>query len=383
MPARAAGRSNSGPEQVCILRGCKTWRDRNVQHWPIAEGADSAFAQKTANLRDYQDRRHRSQGVEVRRWDQKNWRRRPIFGGSSYYSETDEMIARRGLATAAGLGDRPLAGDARVSRNRDKSIPGQFVGRLIEMLEAPAYRVLSLSAHRIISRVEIELGHHGGNDNGRLPVTFENFENYGIDRHSIAPAIREAEALGFLEITERGRAGNAEWRKPNYFRLTYKPAKGLPGYGTNEWRRFQTVEDAQAVAFAARHTPAKAKSQCGFLPKAGGKTPTEKALSIPGKPPLQAKVEKPPLLSISRVGVMAEPDREARPSGSAVASDPAPLERTEVVQNRIAKRLPDGWGTLGELPTDELARITELERAGELTDAALGLAVAAARMGKA
>jgi hypothetical protein len=26
---------------------------------------------------------------------------------------------------------------------------------------------------------------------GRLPVTFENFENYGIDRGSIAPAIRE------------------------------------------------------------------------------------------------------------------------------------------------------------------------------------------------
>ena len=61
---------------------------------------------------------------------------------------------------------------------------------------------------------------------GRLPVTYEDFERYGIDRHSIAPAIREAVALGFLEVTERGRAGNAEWRRPNYFRLTYKPAKG-------------------------------------------------------------------------------------------------------------------------------------------------------------
>jgi hypothetical protein len=63
---------------------------------------------------------------------------------------------------------------------------------------------------------------------GRLPVTFENFENYGIDRGSIAPAIREAVALGFLEITEQGRAGNAEWRKPDYFRLTFLPARVCP-----------------------------------------------------------------------------------------------------------------------------------------------------------
>jgi hypothetical protein len=42
-------------------------------------------------------------------------------------------------------------------RNR---INGQWSPRLIEMLESPAYRVLSLSAHRVISRIEIELGSH-------------------------------------------------------------------------------------------------------------------------------------------------------------------------------------------------------------------------------
>jgi hypothetical protein len=242
---------------------------------------------------------------------------------------------------------------------------------------------LSLSARRILDRIEIELAHHGGKDNGRLPVTFENFENYGVDRHSIAPAIREIVALGFAEITQQGRAGNAEWRKPNLFRLTYKPAKGHIGHGTNEWRRFQAVEDAQAAASAARHTPTNAKSQCGFLPKVGGKTPTENPISIPGKPPLQAKVGKPPLLSISRVGVMAEPDREARPSGSAVASDPAPLEDTAVIQNRIADRIgSEGWLVLGNLSNDELARLTELERAGALTDRTLALVVAAARLGQ-
>src|SRR4029077_486059 len=80
-------------------------------------------------------------------------------------------------------------------RNR---INEQFSARLIEMLEAPAYRALSRSAHLVIARIEVELGHHGGNDNGRLPVTTENFVAYGIHRASVAPAIREAVALGFI-----------------------------------------------------------------------------------------------------------------------------------------------------------------------------------------
>jgi hypothetical protein len=48
-----------------------------------------------------------------------------------------------------------------------------WAARPIEMLESPAYRALSLSAHRALSRIEIELAHHGGKDNGKLPVTFD------------------------------------------------------------------------------------------------------------------------------------------------------------------------------------------------------------------
>jgi hypothetical protein len=58
-----------------------------------------------------------------------------------------------------------------VRSGRRTRIGGQFAACLIEMLESPAYRVLSLSARRVLDRIDIELGHHGGNDNGRLPVT--------------------------------------------------------------------------------------------------------------------------------------------------------------------------------------------------------------------
>jgi Integrase core domain len=86
--------------------------------------------------------------------------------------------------------------------------------------------------------------------NGKLPVTFDDFVRYGINRQQIAPAIRECEALGFLEVTERGRAGNAEFRTPNLFRLTYVYAAGTPP--THDWRKIETIEGAQWLASAAR-----------------------------------------------------------------------------------------------------------------------------------
>jgi hypothetical protein len=137
-----------------------------------------------------------------------------------------------------------------MSRRRPNRIGGQFAPRLIEMLESPAFQALSLSGHRILARLEIELANHGGKDNGRLPVTFDDFQKYGIDRHAIAPALREVEALGFAKITERGRAGNAEWRTPNRFRLTYMFVKDSTP--THEWRQIKTIEDATMIAKAAR-----------------------------------------------------------------------------------------------------------------------------------
>ena len=113
-----------------------------------------------------------------------------------------------------------------MKRKRDTTrwISGQFIPLTIEMLRSPAIRVLSLTAHRILFRLEIELADHGGRDNGDLPVTFTDFEQFGVgDRHMIGPAIREIIALGFVELTKPGRSGNGAHRMPNRFRLTYLP----------------------------------------------------------------------------------------------------------------------------------------------------------------
>ena len=142
---------------------------------------------------------------------------------------------------------------------RRNSIDGQFAPHTIEMIKSPAWSVLSLSARRVLDRIEIEHADHGGNENGRLPVTYDDFERYGIHRHAIGPAIRETVALGFAEITERGRAGNAEFRSPHKFRLTYFRVGRAPP--TNEWQRIKTVEEAQLARAARREAPQKTKLQ--------------------------------------------------------------------------------------------------------------------------
>jgi hypothetical protein len=155
---------------------------------------------------------------------------------------------------------------ARRKRNR---IAGQFTAHRIEMLRCPAWRTLSLSAHRVLDRLEIERALHGGQDNGRLPVTFEQFVEYGVHRHAIAPAIRELEALGFAVVTERGRSGNAGYRKPNLFRVTFLPGGTENGEPSDEWRAIKTLEQAEKLATAARESKAD-----GYRPRrAKNKTP--------------------------------------------------------------------------------------------------------------
>lgn len=148
---------------------------------------------------------------------------------------------------------------------RTNHITAQFAARHIAMLESPAYRVLSLAAHRVLSRIEVELGHHGGQDNGKLPVTYDDFVGYGVHRQSVRPAINELIALGFVEITQAGRAGNADFREPNLFRLTYRHSKGTPGDGTHEWKLAKTDNEAEQLAKTARRK--KSENQCRKTPR--------------------------------------------------------------------------------------------------------------------
>ncbi len=117
-------------------------------------------------------------------------------------------------------------------------------------------RALSLVARRALDRIEIEHMNHGGADNGRLPVTYRDFEASGVRRHSVASAIRELAALGFIEITRHGYGGAAETRTPSLYRLTYRPAYNAgpkDGDGTHEYLKITSNEQAECIAATARN----------------------------------------------------------------------------------------------------------------------------------
>jgi hypothetical protein len=54
-----------------------------------------------------------------------------------------------------------------------------------------------------------------------LPVTYADFVHAGVHPDAVAPAIRELEALGLVEITRRGHGGSADIREPSLYRLPY------------------------------------------------------------------------------------------------------------------------------------------------------------------
>lgn len=149
--------------------------------------------------------------------------------------------------------------DATGRSGKRKTRPGggrfneQFAPRTIRMIQSPAFRILSLAARRVLDRLEIELAHHGGKDNGTLPCTFNDLEISGIHRKAIPPAIRELAALGFIEW-KPGRAGTGTQRSPSLFRLTYRHT--VDDNPSDDWDKITTEEAAKAARTAARRREA-------------------------------------------------------------------------------------------------------------------------------
>jgi hypothetical protein len=242
-------------------------------------------------------------------------------------------------------------------KRRRNAIAGQFAARPIEMLESPAFRALSRAAHQVLARVEVEHAHHGGADNGELPVTYDQLVEYGVHRHAIAPAIRELVALGFIQITAKGCAGNERYRRPNLFRLTYRPAKNVTtGDGTHEWRSVMSVAQAEALAQQgrrevdqrahelglARARARKKSSSDGFLPVSvtvSGTNKTQTPVTETGTTCVSAETIT---TSISRRGRPFLSISEHRPSG-AVAPEDEPS--TPALDGPITLNANKTWGS--------------------------------------
>ena len=145
--------------------------------------------------------------------------------------------------------------------SKRRTINGQFAPRPIEMLRSPAMRVLSLTGHRILARIEIEQARHAGRENGRLPVTHADFREYGIDHNAVGSGLREVVALGFIEQTRRGFAGPTE-HCPSLFRLTYLPT----GQGKTDRRMEEHRHDRRGRSHRAKGTHQQARATLQVQP---------------------------------------------------------------------------------------------------------------------
>jgi len=119
-----------------------------------------------------------------------------------------------------------------------------------------------LSARRVMDRLEIEfeLKKRNPQANGFLMCTYNDFVDYGVERNAIAPAVRELVALGFIEVTRKGSAGNAEHRQPTLFLITYRHA-GSDYMLKDGWKRTKSLAEAEAVARSARAKKGDARAR--------------------------------------------------------------------------------------------------------------------------
>jgi hypothetical protein len=106
------------------------------------------------------------------------------------------------------------------------------------MKESPAWRSLTLHAHRVLDRLEVEWSLNWTlqytNTNGRLIVTHRDFIAAGVRKHDVKKALDEANEKGLIEVMERGRWNEGSNRRASRYRLTYLPMADAPP--TNEWQ---------------------------------------------------------------------------------------------------------------------------------------------------
>src|SRR5262249_18851968 len=147
---------------------------------------------------------------------------------------------------------------------------------------SPAWRVLSLSERRVLDRIAFEHSASPGRD--RLQVSFQDFAQYGVERHSILPAVRVLLALGLVRMVG-SFSFQTTWLGP--------PA-------THDCPRIPTLAHGRRLATTARggsrgksaaRAPAAAPAAGGkstlqrgakFPPRSGGKSPLSPATTVSG-----------------------------------------------------------------------------------------------------
>jgi hypothetical protein len=115
------------------------------------------------------------------------------------------------------------------------------------MLQSPAFIGASINCRRLIAALEVENMNHGGKENGRLVMPYNQLQRiWRMPRRLIRQAIDEAIERGLIEV-KRGLRQCYSTSVPSTYRLTFRSAfEGRPRQEvkpTDEWRRYRKKTD--------------------------------------------------------------------------------------------------------------------------------------------
>lgn len=105
-----------------------------------------------------------------------------------------------------------------------------------EMLASKNLRLMPNAARLILDRIILEHTLHNGKENGRLLVTYSDFERWGLRRQSVKQGIEFLSAAGLIRW-EQGSFAAPDRRRPNSFTLTWFSVDGYEP--TNDWKRIE------------------------------------------------------------------------------------------------------------------------------------------------
>jgi hypothetical protein len=225
--------------------------------------------------------------------------------------------------------------------HRVNRLNGPFVPLTQELLASPVWGVLTLADRKVLDRLCLEHMAHGGQENGNLKCTYNDFVEYGVRRATIADAIRRLEVFGLIEIVQRGGITRAEFKHPTIYRLTFVQGNLA---ATDDWKRIPDIKTAKRLAQRVSSARGRdgIRKRKNKMPDAETEPVSDAEMarlrSIPGRgsgtPPPDAETE---LRSIFR------PDGTS--SGERTASGPANPKG----QGRDAGDGDNSWRRMGDI----------------------------------
>jgi hypothetical protein len=200
-----------------------------------------------------------------------------------------------------------------MARARTPSDPrGGHIRLYWTLTDSPAWRALSHVDVRVYIAMRRRLGK---TNNGDIDATLGTMRGFGIKSGAtLAKSLRALETLGFIAKTRQGGIANGG-KRCSLYRFTDEATFDIPKAGhkatpaTNEWQRFASIAQAQAVLRQA-HEAAKRPEKNNRKPRAASRSASPNESESRFSDSIREVIPKSPTRRMSRrngAAIVGEP----------------------------------------------------------------------------